>query len=194
MPKIIGLTGGIGSGKSRVVALFKTLGVPCYIADVEAKRLMNNQPEVKAAIVDLFGEQAYVDGSLNRNYLGQIVFAKPEKLKALNAIVHPSVAKDFSVWVEQQKAPFVIKEVAILFETGGYKNVDKTVLITAPETIRIERVMLRDGVSAEEVKARMRNQWTDAQREPLADFVIDNSNWEETAEEVKKLYHTLSSL
>ena len=108
--------------------------------------------------------------------------------------MHPAVAKDFSVWVEQQKAPFVIKEVAILFETGGYKNVDKTVLITAPETIRIERVMLRDGVTAEEVKARMSNQWTDAQREPLADFVIDNSNWEETAEEVKKLYHTLSSL
>ena len=155
---------------------------------------MNNQAEVKATIVDLFGEQAYVDGSLNRNYLSQIVFANPEKLKALNAIVHPVVAKDFSVWVEQQKTPFVIKEVAILFETGGYKNVDKTVLITAPETIRIERVMLRDGVTAEEVKARMRNQWTDAQREPLADFVIDNSNWEETAEEVKKLYHTLSSL
>ena len=194
MPKIIGLTGGIGSGKSRVVALFSTLGVPCYIADVEAKRLMNNQLEVKAAIVNLFGEQAYVDGDLNRSYLSQIVFANPEKLKALNAIVHPAVAKDFSVWVEQQKTPFVIKEVAILFETGGYKNVDKTVLITAPETIRIERVMLRDGVTAEEVKARMRNQWTDAQREPLADFVIDNSNWEETAEEVKKLYHTLSSL
>ena len=194
MPKIIGLTGGIGSGKSRVVALFNTLGVPCYIADVEAKRLMNNQAEVKAAIVDLFGEQAYVDGSLNRNYLSQIVFANPEKLKALNAIVHPAVAKDFSVWVEQQKAPFVIKEVAILFETGGYKNVDKTVLITAPETIRIERVMLRDSVTAEEVKARMRNQWTDAQREPLADFVIENIIWEETAEEVKKLYHTLCSL
>ena len=194
MPKIIGLTGGIGSGKSRVVALFTTLGVPCYIADVEAKRLMNNQPEVKAAIVNLFGEQAYVDGDLNRSYLSQIVFANPEKLKALNAIVHPAVAKDFSVWVEQQKTPFVIKEVAILFETGGYKNVDKTVLITAPETIRIERVMLRDGVTAEEVKARMRNQWTDAQREPLADFVIDNIDWEETAEEVKKLYHTLSSL
>ena len=194
MPKIIGLTGGIGSGKSRVVALFSTLGVPCYIADFEAKRLMNNQPEVKAAIVDLFGEQAYVEGDLNRSYLSQIVFAKPEKLKALNAIVHPAVAKDFFAWVEQQKASFVIKEVAILFETGGYKNVDKTVLITAPETIRIERVMLRDGVTAEEVKARMRNQWTDAQRKPLADFVIENINWVETAEEVKKLYNTLRSL
>ena len=108
--------------------------------------------------------------------------------------MHPAVAKDFSVWVEQQKDPFVIKEVAILFETGGYKNVDKTVLITAPETIRIERVMLRDSVTAEEVKARMRNQWTDAQREPLADFVIENIIWEETVEEVKKLYHTLCSL
>ena len=137
MPKIIGLTGGIGSGKSRVVKLFNTLGVPCYIADVEAKRLMNNQAEVKAAIVDLFGEQAYVDEQLNRNYIGQIVFANPEKLKALNAIVHPAVAKDFSVWVAEQQKSFVIKEVAILFETGGYKNVDKTVLITAPETIRI---------------------------------------------------------
>ena len=194
MPKIIGLTGGIGSGKSRVVALFSTLGIPCYIADIEAKRLMNNQPEVKAAIVNLFGEQAYIDGGLNRNYLSQIVFANPEKLKALNAIVHPAVAQDFSAWVEQQKSPFVIKEVAILFETGGYKNVDKTILITAPETIRIKRVMLRDGVTTEEVKARMRNQWTDAQREPLADYVIDNIDWEETAEKVMKLYHTLSLL
>ena len=194
MPKIIGLTGGIGSGKSRVVALFNTLGIPCYIADIEAKRLMNNQSEVKAAIVNLFGEQAYIDGGLNRNYLSQIVFANPEKLKELNAIVHPAVAQDFSAWMEQQKSPFVIKEVAILFETGGYKNVDKTILITAPETIRIKRVMLRDGVTAEDVKARMRHQWTDAQREPLADYVIDNIDWEETAEEVKKLYHTLSLL
>ena len=194
MPKIIGLTGGIGSGKSRVVMLFKDLGVPCYVADIEAKKLMNNAPEVKAAIVDLFGKQAYIDGGLNRSYLSQIVFANPEKLKALNAIVHPAVAKDFSAWVEQQNTPFVIKEVAILFETGGYKNVDKTVLITAPEKIKIERVMLRDGVTAEEIKARMRNQWTDAQREPLADFVIQNIDWEKTAEKVKKLYHTLSSL
>lgn len=194
MPKIIGLTGGIGSGKSRVVELFQRLGVPCYVADIEAKRLMNNHPQVKAAVVDLFGDQSYADGGLNRNYLSQIVFTDPEKLKALNAIVHPAVAKDFSAWVKQQKAPFVIKEVAILFETSGYKNVDKSILITAPETIRIDRVMLRDGVTAEEVKARLRNQWTDAQREPFADFVIDNIDWEETAEEVKKLYHTLSSL
>ena len=194
MPKIIGLTGGIGSGKSRVVELFKRLGVPCYVADIEAKRLMNNHSEVKAAIVDLFGEQTYVDGHLNRNHLSQIVFTNPEKLKVLNAIVHPAVAKDFFAWVEQQNAPFIIKEVAILFETGGYKNVDKTILIKAPETVKMERVMLRDGVTAEEVKARMRNQWTDVQREPLADFVIENIDWKKTAEEVKKLHHTLSSL
>ena len=122
--------------------------------------------------------------------MGQIVFANPDKLKALNAIVHPAVAKDFSVWIEQQNFS-CNRGSAILFETGGYKNVHKTVRLP-PETIRIERVARM--VTADEVKARMRNQWTDAQREPLADFVIDNSNWEETVEEVKKPYYTLSSL
>ena len=194
MPKIIGLTGGIGSGKSRIVRLFKSLGVPCYVADIEAKRLMNNHPQVKAAIINLFGEHAYIDGSLNRNYLSQIVFGNPDKLKALNAVVHPAVTKDFHAWIKQQDAPFVIKEVAILFETGGYKNVDKTVLITAPDEIKIERVILRDGITAEEVKARMSNQWTDAQREPLADYIIENIDWDETSKEVKNLHHTLSSL
>ena len=194
MPKIIGLTGGIGSGKSRVVTLFNALGVPCYVADIEAKRLMDSDPEVKAAVTALFGDLAYVNGALNRHHLGQIVFANPEKLKALNAIVHPAVAKDFSAWFEQQNAPYVIKEVAILFETGGHKNVDKTILITAPEAIKIERVMLRDNVSAEEVKARMRNQWTDDQRKPLADYILENIDWHQTSLQIEALHEKFLAL
>ena len=112
MPKIIGLTGGIGSGKSRVVKLFESLNVPCYIADIEAKRIMNTNQDVKAAVKNLFGKEAYIEEQLNRPYIGQIVFSNPEKLKALNAIVHPAVAKDFTTWVAVD-SPYVIKEVAI---------------------------------------------------------------------------------
>ena len=149
MPKIIGLTGGIGSGKSRVVSVFIALGVPCYIADQAAKKLMINNAMVKQQILDLFGEKAYDQNGLNRAYIGELVFKDPEKLKALNAIVHPAVAQDFSEWVSQQDCPYVIKEVAILFETGGYKAVDQSLLITAPNEVRLQRAMQRDQITKE---------------------------------------------
>ena len=180
MPNIVGITGGIGSGKTRIVELFESLGVPCYIADREAKRLMNEDADVKKAIIGLFGNEAYASGILDRTLLGNIVFTQPQKLNALNAIVHPAVAKDFKNWVDNQHYPYVIKEVAILFETGGYKQVDKTLLITAPEEKRIARVMQRDASSKKSIIDRMQNQWSDDKKIPLADFVIENSVWEQT--------------
>lgn len=194
MPKIIGLTGGIGSGKSRIVAVFTALGVPCYIADQEAKKLMVDNARVKQQIIDLFGEKAYNQNDLNRAYIGELVFNDSQKLAALNAIVHPAVAQDFSVWVSQQDYPYVIKEVAILFETAGYKAVDQSILITAPKEIRLQRAMKRDQCTKEEVLARMNNQWEDEQRLPLASHVIENLAWKDTEKEIKRLHKYFLSL
>ena len=194
MPNIVGITGGIGSGKTRIVELFESLGVPCYIADREAKRLMNEDADVKKAIIGLFGNEAYASGILDRTLLGNIVFTQPQKLNALNAIVHPAVAKDFKNWVDNQHYPYVIKEVAILFETGGYKQVDKTLLITAPKETRIARVMKRDASSKKSIIDRMQNQWSDDKKIPLADFVIENSVWEQTKKVVKQLHQQFLNL
>ncbi len=172
MPKIIGLTGGIGSGKTRIIKVFSDMDVPCYVADDAAKRLMGQDALVIQQIKDLLGEKAYNAAGLNRAYIGEIVFSDQQKLQALNAIVHPAVAKDFSLWLALQKAPYVIKEVAILFETGGYKSVDQTLLITAPKEVRLQRAMQRDQVAKEVILARMNHQWEDEQRIPLADHII----------------------
>lgn len=194
MPKIIGLTGGIGSGKSRVVGVFTALGVPCYIADQAAKKIMVNNAMVKQKIIELFDEKAYDQNVLNRAYIGELVFKDPQKLAALNAIVHPAVAQDFSIWLDQQDYPYVIKEVAILFETGGYKAVDQSLLITAPKEIRLQRAMNRDQSTQEEVLARMNNQWEDEQRIPLASHVIENLRWKDTEKEIKRLHQYFLSL
>lgn len=194
MPKIIGLTGGIGSGKTRIVKVFSDMGVPCYVADDAAKRLMGQDALVIQQIKDLLGEKAYDTAGLNRAYIGEIVFSDPQKLQALNAIVHPAVAKDFSLWLALQKAPYVIKEVAILFETGGYKAVDQTLLITAPKEVRLQRAMQRDQVAKEVILARMNHQWEDEQRIPLADHIINNEVWEETLKEIKRLHTYFLSL
>ena len=190
MPKTIGLTGGIGSGKSRVARLFSSLGVPCYIADQRAKALMGSDESLKRAIVDCFGPQAYKGKELNRHYLAEIVFQNPKQLAKLNALVHPVVAVDYQDWLSEQDTPYVIKEVAILFETGGHQSVDKSILITAPKDIRIARVMQRDNCTKEAVVARMANQWDDDRRIPLADIVIENIDWAETEKQIRSIHHT----
>lgn len=194
MPKIIGLTGGIGSGKTQVVEVFRALGVPCYIADIEAKRLMHDNPQLKEKILQLFGKQAYTKQGLNRAFIGEIVFQNPDMLKQLNAIVHPAVAIDFTTWLSQQSHPYVIKEVAILFETGGDKAVDQSLLITAPKTLRIERAMQRDKASQETILARMSNQWEDKQKIPLADHVIENIDWQTAQKKIKALHQLFLTL
>lgn len=194
MPKIIGLTGGIGSGKSKVVSLFRSMGVPCYVADIEAKKLMATSEKLQKQLIDLLGEQAYEGGVLNRAYIAGIVFADADKLKALNQLVHPAVAEDFQAWLKIQTAPYVIKEVAILFENNGHLAVDKSLLITAPIELRIKRVVERDKSSKEAVIARMNNQWKDEQRIPLADYHFENIEWEETQQKVMELHQLFLNL
>lgn len=173
-PKIIGLTGGIGSGKTTVAKIFESLGVPIYIADVEAKKLMESEFIIRK-IEEEFGSSVISNHQIDRMVLAKIVFDSPEKLKKLNEIVHPAVAKDFESWVAKHlDHPFVIKETAILFEMGGDKFCDKTILVTAPKEIRIDRVMKRDRVTETEVLKRMNQQWSDDRKLNLADFIINN--------------------
>ena len=172
--KVVGITGGIGSGKTTCCQIFEELGVPVYYADSRAKLLMVENP-LRAKILQAFGEKAYTGTQLNRTYLSEQVFGSKEKLSVLNGLVHPAVADDFENWIDENKeAKYVLKEAAILFETGAYQNVDITVLVIAPQEVRLKRVMKRDGSSQEEVKQRMANQWTQERKVKLADHIINN--------------------
>ncbi|MHC8949622.1 dephospho-CoA kinase [Sphingobacterium hungaricum] len=171
----IGITGGIGAGKSLVCKLFKTLGVPVYDADSEAKSLMVSNPELKEALIAAFGKETYLaDGQVNRKFLADQVFNNETELKKLNSIVHPIVIQHGKDWAEAQTYPYSIKEAALLFESGSYKALDKIILVTAPEAIRIQRVMERDGVTEEQVKDRISKQMADADKQALADFILLN--------------------
>jgi dephospho-CoA kinase len=177
----VGLTGGIGSGKSFIANIFEAMGVPVFYADTQAHKLMETDGTLRKSIQETFGKDLYQTGSLNRQALANIVFADKSKLQELNALVHPAVHRAFRTWTktqEQYGTPYVIEEAAILFESGAYKNMDKIIAIAAPETLRIKRVMKRDNAEEEQVKARMRNQWTDNQRIKLSDFVIYNQEKE----------------
>ena len=185
--KVVGLTGGIGSGKSTIARLFSALGIAVYDSDTEAKKLINTSAEIKKRIVEVFGAEAYAEGVYNRAYMADIVFRNPDKLAVLNSIVHPVLADDFNQWVALQTSPYVIKEAAILFESGSYKNCDFIITVTAPEALRISRCMSRDGSTEAQVRARMAQQWTDAQRIALSDAVIENINLEETEKRVREL-------
>ena len=149
--KTIGLTGGIGSGKSVILKVFASLGVPCYQSDTRAKKLMQEDEELVGNIKEMFGDDIYNGQELNRSQLAELVFSDKKKLEGLNALVHPAVKKDFNFFFKQQKAPYIIKEAAILFETGIYKNCDLVILICAPKEDRIVRVMHRDGLNRSEV-------------------------------------------
>lgn len=193
-PKIIGLTGGIGSGKTTVAKIFESLGVPVYISDLEAKRIMENKNVINQ-IKNEFGSIVLNDDQLDRAVLAKIVFEDKEKLKKLNDIVHPAVAEDFKNWVSKhQYKPFVIKETAILFEIGGQNYCDKTILVTAPIQTRIERVMQRDHTSEELIKKRMAHQWLDEKKTPLADFIIHNVENCDLFNIVKEITKTLNNL
>ncbi len=177
----VGLTGGIGSGKTYIAKIFETLGVPVFYADAQAHGLMNSDAMLRHGIEEHFGKDLYLSGSLNRAALAQIVFADKSKLQQLNALVHPAVHRAFNCWTHKQAkygVPYVIEEAAILFESGASKKMDKVIAIAASESLRIQRVTSRDKVSEDQVLARMRNQWSDAQRTKEADFVINNEDKE----------------
>ncbi|MBC7524568.1 MAG: dephospho-CoA kinase [Flavobacterium sp.] len=190
--KIIGLTGGIGSGKTTVANYIKSLGIPVYISDLEAKKVMEF-PKIITKIEAIFGNEVVLGTSLNREKLASIVFKEPEKLKQLNALVHPEVKMHFDRWVSiNKKEPFVVKEAAILFESGSYKDCDLILTVVAPIETRIERVLKRDNTSREKVLNRINNQLSDNQRIERSDFVIQNENLEDMKMQVLEIIKTLS--
>lgn len=174
MTKIIGLTGGIGSGKTTIANYFKSLGIPVYIADDEAKRLLDDS-KIQQKIIEVFGENIIENNKVVREKLAAVVFQNPEKLNALNAIIHPAVKEHFVNWLSQhQENPIIIKEAAILFESGTYKDCDKIITVVTPLETRIKRVISRDETTKEAVLNRVKNQWTDKMRIAKSDFVIKN--------------------
>lgn len=189
--KIVGLTGGIGSGKSKVVEFFKSKNIPCYQADLAGHRVLNNDPDVIRQVKAYFGSHIYTSNGLDRVRLGKKVFSDQAALSFLNSVVHPAVRADFKKYVAQQAAPFLINEVAILFENKGHLRCDKTILITAPESIRLQRVMARDGSSKEEVLQRMAKQLPDEEKIPLTDYVVENIDWKETEKQLEKIFKEL---
>lgn len=195
MTKIIGLTGGIGSGKSTVANYIASKGIPVYIADEEAKKIMERE-DVKQKIQNLFDQSVFnSDNSLNRKKIAELVFNHPEKLKKLNTIVHPEVQLHFKNWVKEHKNyPFIIKEVAILFETGGNKQCDKVILITAPEELRIERAMKRDNLTKKDILVRINNQLPDSKKKKLSDFIVENINLNNTFLKIDEILKILAKL
>ena len=170
----VGITGGIGSGKSIVSKVFEVLGVPVYYADDAAKRLMNEHEPMKQKLVEAFGDSTYSDGQLNRAYLSSMVFKDPVKLALLNSIVHPATLRDAEEWMRRQNHPYAIKEAALIFESGAQENLDLVIGVYAPAHLRIHRVMKRDGITREEVKARMDKQIDEDIKMRLCDYVITN--------------------
>jgi dephospho-CoA kinase len=193
MTKIIGLTGGIGTGKTMVAEYFKSLGIPVYIADEEARQLMTSDNIINA-LSNEFGKEILENGFLNREKLAQLVFNNPKELQKLNSIVHPEVKKHFDNWVEKHKIyPFIVKEAAILFESGSYKYCDTIITVTAPLETRLQRVMKRDKTDIESVLKRIENQWTDEQRIAKSNYVIHNLSVESTKKQVDEILKKLKN-
>lgn len=184
----IGLTGGIGSGKSTVAKLFEVLGVPVYYADEAAKRLMNEDEELKEKIQQQFGKETYNNGKLNPAYLSSIVFNDAEKLALLNSLVHPVTINDVAKWMQQQTAPYIIKEAALIFESGSQELLDKVIGVYAPAPLRILRAMKRDNVTKEEILARMNKQIDEEIKMRLCDYVIKNDEQEMLIPQVLELH------
>ncbi|MEN0005983.1 MAG: dephospho-CoA kinase [Bacteroidota bacterium] len=192
----IGITGGIGSGKTTVCKLFEELGIPVYYADTQAKYLMSNDEKLIAQIKELFGEEAYhYTGLLNRAHIAKIAFSDQSKLEQLNRLVHPAVATDSLAWHNaQQEVPYTLKEAALLYESGSYKALDKIITVTAPEAIRIERVMKRDQVEEAAVRARMEKQLPETYKVEQADFVIHNDGTQSLITQVLAIHQQLLAL
>tara|TARA_R110000868_G_scaffold183737_4_gene425029 strand:+ start:101 stop:688 length:588 start_codon:yes stop_codon:yes gene_type:complete len=185
----IGITGGIGSGKSTVCKIFQSLGIPVYDADSSAKKLMQENSQLVDAIKSEFGNDSYLtSGAINRDYLAKVAFTDPVKVKRLNALVHPVVADDYSKWVSDQTAVYVVKEAALLIESGSYLQLDRLIVVTAPTQLRIDRIKSRDSFRSEqEIEAIIANQLSDEERESKADFILKNDESELLIEQVLAL-------
>jgi len=191
--KVIGVTGGIGSGKTTVARMFEALGVPVYFADDEAKSILYT-PEVTAELQKIFGDAVFTNDVPDRAKIAALVFSDKEKLTQLNNIIHPRVALHFNDWVfNHQNLPFVIKEAAILFESGAYKQCDAIITVTAPLEFRISRVMERDGVLRDAVEKRIANQWPESEKIALSNYVIENIKLDAVQNAVVKIYKILNN-
>lgn len=191
--KIIGLTGGIGSGKTTVAKMFSELGVPIYIADIEAKKLTNSSKAIRRKLIKLLGEESYSEEGLNRAFVAEKIFNDKGLLNSVNEIIHPKVAAHFKKWVLKQNFPYVIKEAAILFENGSYKECDTVILVTAPKPIRIKRILERDKTTEADIQQRTDNQWNDEDKIQLADIVVNNIDLETTKKRIAEIHKALLS-
>jgi len=191
----VGITGGIGSGKTTVCKIFEVLGVPVYYADDRAKELMQTDLKLIAAVKEIFGEKAYADGKLNRSYIASVAFSNKALLAKLNAAVHPAVARDSAEWMTRHgEQPYVLKEAALLFESGWHRQLDKVICVHAPQEERIRRLKERDKASYEEITARMKNQMSAEEKMKLADYIIYNDNRHRLIPQVLAIHHILLAL
>jgi dephospho-CoA kinase len=190
----VGLTGGIGSGKSTVAKVFETLGIPVYYADDAAKKLMNEDAELKKKITDLFGADVYKNHQLNRQHLAQIVFNNPDKLAQLNALVHPATIQDAAEWMKKQTTLYCIKEAALIFESDAHKSLDYVIGVYSPTQLRILRVMLRDNITEQQVKQRISKQMNEETKMGLCKFVIKNDEESLIIPQVLKIHQQLIGL
>ena len=182
------LTGGIGSGKSTVLKLFNELGVPTFAADDSAKKAMEQDASIQQQIIEIFGEASYIKGKLNRSFIAQKVFGNQEKLQQLNAVVHPAARAAYVNWQQKQDAPYTIYEFPLVFELGEQDRFDGVILVVSSESLRIQRVKKRDNISEDAIRKRIMHQWTDEQKQPLADMVIHNDIMDETVSQVHRLH------
>lgn len=191
-PKQIGVTGGIGSGKSVACKVFEALGVPIYNADEQAKRLMNSSLVIKQGLLECFGADVYVQGEINRDFLADIVFKDKERLAQLNAIVHPVVRVDYEAWLLRQASPYVIKEAALMVESGLYKEMDELLVVIAPESLRIERIKERDSFRNEgEIKRIIAAQLNDEKFKSIASHVLYNDETELLTPQIIAIHNSL---
>lgn len=191
---IVGITGGIGSGKTTIAKYLNALGVPLYVADDEAKALMNRSKVIRRKLTAIFGDNAYIDNKLNRTFLAEKIFEDKSLLAKMNAIVHPKVASHFKLWLKKQKAPYVLKEAAIIFENGLQDNYDYIITVVADKDLRIERLLKRDNSNKEKIVAIINNQWPDSKKVEQSDFVITNNNLNCALLEAEKIHQKILKL
>jgi dephospho-CoA kinase len=191
-PLKVGITGGIGSGKSTVCAVLTAMGYPVYNSDERAKTIMETSPEVRQQLIAAFGEQTFHNNQLNRPFLAEAIFNNPAKREQINAIVHPAVRADFKQWTSAQTSSIVFQESALLIETGGYRLLDFTVLVTAPEELRLKRVLARDRADEEAIRSRIKSQLPDEEKRINADFVMVNDDQSLVVPQINELLKELN--